>query len=299
MPTNYGMLNNIAGGIREGLITYQTMKNQQRQEQLLENQLESQEKDRAMKADAQAMQAAHQGLIKGSSGYELSPEKRSEMDLNRRYKEALIQKALRGDAKKELGLTPGEEAADKAYGKDFADYEAGGGRASVEKNLGLLRGAIEEMRGRGAKDRAGGTSGLFGNTAMDVFNPEASSTRDKIYGAIQGTLKQVLGGQYTEREGQAIFNRAYNPRLSNEENIRRAEAELNALQAMADQKESSGKHFARTGTLKGQKKSFGLLPSANAGTSPEKIRVSNGKESFEIDASDLKDAEKDGFKRVK
>lgn len=73
--TNYGLLNNIAGGIREAMTTYQTLKNQQRQESLLENQLKNQEEDRQMKM-------AQGGLIRGPDGQiQLSPEARANRDL--------------------------------------------------------------------------------------------------------------------------------------------------------------------------------------------------------------------------
>lgn len=327
--TNYGLLTNIAGGIREAMTTYQTLKNQQQQQGLLERQLKDHETDRQMKM-------AQSGLIKGADGsVQFSPEAKQERERQSLEREAALRKsgfqivkdpttgaqsieaipgykdldqelkraqigALKAKAGKiDEALTPGEKAADVAYGKDFADYEAGGGKATVDKNLALLQSAIDDMSKLPAQDRSGGKSGLLGDTSMEIFNPQAAIVRDKIRSAIQGTLKQVLGGQFTEKEGQAIFNRAYNPRLSNEENIRRATAELESLKAMASAKEQSGQYFSQKGTLKGKPKTGGgLLPSAQASTSG-KIRVSNGKEILEIDPGDESAAAKDGYKRVK
>lgn len=150
-------------------------------------------------------------------------------------------------------LTVGQKAADESFAKDAADYYYGGGKASVEKNIALLNSAIDELRTN--PDLTGGISTrlpvLGSDTAQDTINPKMAAVRDQIRGAIQGTLKQVLGGQYTEREGQAIFNRAFNPRLSTQENVARATAELEALKRMAQEKDASMESFLAAGTLKG------------------------------------------------
>lgn len=93
----------------------------------------------------------------------------------------------------------------------------------------------------------------MGEYAQDAFNKQGAAVRDKIRTAIQASLKQILGGQFTQKEADAMFSRAYNPRMSDEENIKRATAELNSLRAMADAKEASGKYFEDHGTLRGYK----------------------------------------------
>ncbi len=150
-------------------------------------------------------------------------------------------------------LTPGQEMADKEFGKEAADYYYGGGKSGVEKNMGKLEGAIQTLNDN--PDLTGGWSTrvpiIGSDAAQDSINPQMAAVRDDIRGAIQGTLKQVLGGQYTEKEGEAIFNRAFNPRLSAAENVKRAQAELQALQSMAAAKDKSMGQFLASGTLKG------------------------------------------------
>lgn len=66
MAENYGMLTGMAQGIREGMNTYMTLKNQQRQEQQL---------------NAQLMQ---QGLIRGENGeYQFTPEMQKQKEFER------------------------------------------------------------------------------------------------------------------------------------------------------------------------------------------------------------------------
>lgn len=167
-------------------------------------------------------------------------------------------------AKALSGPSAGLESADKTMGKEYVDYSAGGGAATTASNLGLLQGAVNKLKhvdvGPGGvekpiknDDSYSGISGYFPEFVQDFVNSRGSSVRDDIRSAIQNTLKQVLGAQYTEREGERIFARAYNPRLNDEENARRAGNVLSQLQAMASQKDAAAKHFERFHTLEGFK----------------------------------------------
>ena len=150
-------------------------------------------------------------------------------------------------------LTVGQKAADEAFGKEMADYSYGGGKATVEKNIARFQNAIDTMKKNPSLTGGMSTRVPFLNSdlAQDTLNPELAKVRDEIRGAVQGSLRQVLGAQFTEKEGEAIFNRAFNPRLPVEENIKRATAELEAIKRMAAQKDESAQAFLASGTLKG------------------------------------------------
>jgi hypothetical protein len=195
-------------------------------------------------------------LMAGYANAETTAHERAELEIKKRLaavQEGELKVKQRLANVKEDGpkLTEGQKATDKEYGKEYVDYEAGGGRATVDKNLGLLEEGIAELSKGGKSDRSGGTSGILGDRAMEVFNQDAAVTRDKIRSAIQGTLKQVLGGQFTQNEAEAMFNRAYNPRFTNEQNIAKATTELNALKQMLAAKDSAAQYFKQNGTLAG------------------------------------------------
>lgn len=286
MPENYGLLNNIATGMREAMVTYQTMKNQNRQQEMLERQVADQEQDRQMKM-------LQSGLIKGPGGQlQMSPEAQAEKEREGLFKQAGLLKSgyrigtdasgkqvleaipgfrsleddyMRAKIKETnnkantLPTTPGQKAADGAYGKEHVDFETQGGRAALDKNLSMLGSAIGKMESGKLDDRSGGKSGLLGPYAMEVMNSPAAAIRDDIRSAIQGSLKQVLGGQFTQNEAEAMFNRAYNPRFTNEQNIVKARRELATLEQMAKAKDSVSDYFRKHGTL------TGWVPPAAAG----------------------------------
>lgn len=150
-------------------------------------------------------------------------------------------------------LTAGQEAADREFGKDASNYYHGGGRAGLESNFQKLQGAIDTL---GAKPNlTGGLSTriplLGSDMAQDTLNPEMSAVRDDIRGAVQGSLREIMGPQFTEKEGTAIFNRAFNPRLSGKENVKKASSEMEKLRRMADSKDAAMSYFKAHGTLAG------------------------------------------------
>jgi hypothetical protein len=275
MADNWGLIGSGAATIREAMTSYQTVKNQKRQEQmmgLLQGVQENPETGQIdytpeMKAKKQQEMSEYQPFTEEQRQYYegISGQQLPQGMTPAQYKQFghLAEAKIKGQT---LADQVGRKAADTAFGKEYADYEAGGGSAAVDKNINLLNEAIEDMRS--GKVKTGGISGLLGESVQDITSPDVASVRDKIRSAVQGTLKQVLGGQYTEREGQAIFNRAFNPRLSNKENIRRAVAELEALKEMAGSKNQATKYFQQHGTLTGFKKQKGLIQSKKSVKKP-------------------------------
>lgn len=145
-------------------------------------------------------------------------------------------------------LTPAQEAAEKAAGKSYEEYEAAGGRANLEKNISQLQevqselGAEKDPRSWLDKAAGGLPRGL-----RALLTPGEVAREDRVRNAVQATLKQTLGGQFTEREAEAIMNRAYDPRLSTQENLARVQRTANELTQKKAQMDRSGEALRRTG----------------------------------------------------
>lgn len=266
-------MSNIAGGIREAMTQYQMMQNQKRQEKMmgLLKGIETDPETGEMRLNAieQAKRQREEEIAKIKHQEEVdqnSPFSDQEIQFAKSQGLIIPQGMTRKQYKTFSGVSEakvkgqmladqtGRKSADSAFGKEYAEYDP----STVNKNMSLLSNAIERLND--PKIKTGTWKGVLNDSAQDYLSPEVSSVRDDIRGAIQGTLKQVLGGQFTEREATAMFNRAFNPRLSNEENIRRANAELSALQEMSANKDQAVKWFEKHGTLRGFKKaSPGLL----------------------------------------
>src|SRR4051812_22068527 len=78
MPENYGLMTNMAQGIREGMNTYMTLKNQQRQETQLDQHLKNQQQDQQMKMMMSGMTQNPEG-----GGLMFTPEAEKQRSMSR------------------------------------------------------------------------------------------------------------------------------------------------------------------------------------------------------------------------
>lgn len=154
-------------------------------------------------------------------------------------------------------LTPAQKKVDQEFAKEYNDFIARGGYADVQKNIQQLRevkSQLEQMSS--ATGPIVGTMGslpFIGKPLRDVLTPTGAAMQDKVEEVVQRNLRLILGAQFTEKEGQRLIERAYNPRLSEEENARRVQALLDQIETAARAKMEAAKYYEQNGTLQGFK----------------------------------------------
>lgn len=183
----------------------------------------------------------------------------------------VVPKLMEGDKEGKLAEekpTVGQQAIDRSFAKQYADYLESGGSSAAMSNIGLLENSIKEMA---ESDMVSGPRVQF---LPDMMNPKGTRIRQNIEASIEGTLRQVLGASYTEREGERVLSRAFNPGLEEAENIERARRTMNNLRLMVGLKDQAIKYFEEKGTLKGFKGTdlFDKLYSEIKGETPEVVR---------------------------
>jgi len=129
-------------------------------------------------------------------------------------------------------------AAERQSGKEIGEWVSGG-RASALRGIDALRDVQARLRSNPdlvndplssqAPDWARATT-AGGRAAIDA--------RDTVRTAIQATLRQVMGSQFTEKEATDMFNRAWDPRLGVEENVERLERAIVELEEKLQAKDS-------------------------------------------------------------
>jgi hypothetical protein len=92
---------------------------------------------------------------------------------------------------------------------------------------------------------------LLPNFVGDRVNPEAAEVREAVEEVVQRNLRLVLGAQFTEKEGERLISRAYNPKLDEAENKKRVERLIKSIQDAAQEKLNMKSYFEKNGTLKG------------------------------------------------
>ena len=147
-------------------------------------------------------------------------------------------------------LLPGQESADRAFGKEYQEWNAQGGYAGVEKQLSQLEEAAQALENNPAL--SGGASTALPDAIRRRLTPEAVTIEQSVKQATQAALRQTLGSQFTEKEGEQIMQRSYDPALPAEENIKKIRSAVKELKTRALEKERASKYFEATGgTLKG------------------------------------------------
>jgi hypothetical protein len=150
----------------------------------------------------------------------------------------------------------GEKALDTAIAKDYAEYVAGGGFTDQQKLIGQLREARQMLAQ--TPDASGPYRGLVPDKVRAITNPKAIQIKERIEEAVQRNLRSVLGAQFTEREGERLIARAYNPQLSAAENAKRLDRLIRQLETAAAAKADAMRYFEQHGSLRGWK---GRMPS--------------------------------------
>ena len=182
------------------------------------------------------------------------------------------QKAARSGKPKPLeDVPPGFEVSAGSYPSKEARKKFTGLVSSAEKMKGLTR----QMR-----TALQGTSGL-----SRTLDPKTVTTLKQLGTMIAIEGKNIAGLGALSGPDMGLMNAIAADPTSVKTNL------TVDLPKMLDQLDSWG-----DASIDGDSKATGIVRSAAKGG---KVKVSNGKETYEIDAADLKDAEADGYKAVR
>ncbi|MXO67793.1 hypothetical protein GRI72_02960 [Altererythrobacter marinus] len=147
------------------------------------------------------------------------------------------------------GLTPGQRKVDEAFATDYADWTAGGGLAGLENKLRVLEEALDTIEG--SDTITGPVFGRLPKFIQQMVNPASQDVRADVERAIQETLRQTLGAQFTQKEGEGILARTFDPTQNEESNARRLRNLISELRSSGAAKDSAARYYEQHGTIKG------------------------------------------------
>lgn len=157
----------------------------------------------------------------------------------------------RPQAPGEAKLPPGIKAIDEQVGKDYGDWIMGGASAASSRITKLNR-AISDLKSK--TDISGPVEGFVVEnmpSAASVFYPEAQNVKDVIESVVQEDLRAILGGQFAQLEAKELIKRAYNPRLSEKQNLARVQLLLAQIKNVTNLRQSLFDYFAENNTTQG------------------------------------------------
>lgn len=142
----------------------------------------------------------------------------------------------------------GWNAIDKAYGQEFLDWNRDSG--DMIGQLAQLESVLTKLEQPDA-DLTGAVIGLAPEWYTLLTNPDAIGAKERVAEVVQRNLKLILGGQFSEKEGKQLIDRAYNPGLDEKENIARLKRLILQMQAGVEARNAMNDYFSTNGTLKG------------------------------------------------
>lgn len=157
---------------------------------------------------------------------------------------------------------PGQTQVDKEFAKEYVKWNASGGYADTQKQIGQLKEAQAALES--GANITGPAVGRVPDWMRNIVNPESIETREAVEEVVQRNLREVLGAQFTEKEGERLIKRAYNDNLSEAENAKRVGRLITQIETAARQKADAMSYFEKNGTLSGWE---GSLPTMSDFTS--------------------------------
>jgi len=143
-------------------------------------------------------------------------------------------------------LSEAQKAVDKDFAKDYQKLVIQGGFADVNKALSQLDEAVNILKTEGG---TGPVQGALPDFAASFFNKSGLRAKELVAEVTQRNLREVLGGQFAQKEGEQLIKRAFNPNLSEAENIKRIERLAESIRKARDAKIAAARHYEEFGTL--------------------------------------------------
>jgi phage tail protein X len=122
-----------------------------------------------------------------------------------------------------------QKALDKKFAEDTMLPFITGGATNDMAKVDKLVGAIATLEAN--PNLTGPYVGWLPDAALAVVSPDLLATKETIQDVASANLKLILGGQFGEKEGERLINRAFNQSLPASENIKRAKRMLTQVQA--------------------------------------------------------------------
>jgi hypothetical protein len=156
-----------------------------------------------------------------------------------------------------LDLTPAQKKIDEKFADTYFDWQAGGGADTVA-NLAQVGTVLQRLES--GQPLTGPMIGIQPDFVLALTNPQAAGAKEQVQEVVQRNLRVVLGAQFTEKEGNQLISRAYNPTLPPEQNAARLRKLFQQMALSAEQRQAMVEYYETNGTLQGYK---GKQPNIN------------------------------------
>lgn len=204
-------------------------------------------------------------LAKLNATHRLSESERTTLQKNleragykpgtKEYQEAVFSAVTKPQVSIGNQMTPGAKESDKAAAKTYNAWVTEGGAADYRKNLEQLREVRDQMVDKDGKpltdDLTGPIIGSQSRNMRAITVPKSLAAQEAVEEVVQRNLRIILGPQFTEKEGERLISRSYNPMLEEAENGRRLNRLLEAMESAYEVRNRAMKYFEKHNTMTG------------------------------------------------
>jgi len=159
-------------------------------------------------------------------------------------------------------LRPAQKVKDEAYAERQGE-EGPEGRATRLSNLNKLTTALEVWNEVAQKDGATVSRtrvlSFLPDKIQTAFQSKAVLAQNQVRSAIQSSLKEALGGAFTQKEGEALMARAFDLTTTQEINALLVTQAIKLAETMMRDRKAQEDYFDRNGTLVGFVPASGLV----------------------------------------
>jgi len=141
----------------------------------------------------------------------------------------------------------GWDAIDKAYATQYLEWSDNSG--DMIGQVAQLESVLTQLES--GADLTGVVQALAPEWYNLLTNPDSIAAKERVAEVVQRNLKLILGGQFSEKEGKQLIDRAYNPGLPEKENIARLKRLIMQMQVGIEARNAKNAYFSENGTLKG------------------------------------------------
>lgn len=148
-------------------------------------------------------------------------------------------------------LTTLELEKDKKYADLLPDLTLSG-ISTAARNAATIKTVIEQLGNpKEGQDLTGPYQGMLGTLGRNIFATESQEAFNNVASVLQQSLREILGGQFAEKEGAALIARGYDIYAPPEVNAARLRALYTQLEATAANKAKLMEYTNTYGTAAG------------------------------------------------
>jgi len=148
-------------------------------------------------------------------------------------------------------MTEAQKQADAAYGKDLNSWLRRGAAAAKSDISKLEKSAAFIQRETEGKNALGTLPAFMAEKfgVLGLAYPNIAIAQEAALEVAQKSLKEILGGQFAQKEGEELLKRTFNVQLGPAENLRRVKYLQKLITDIATSQNNMAQYFGKYGTL--------------------------------------------------